>query len=229
MTSWRSRAIDPSLSTAGAVTTRNGRQMAHQGDTYASCTELAQCETDGKDYAIQARTGTSSVAIIAPHGGGIETGTATLADAVAGDRHGFYAFKGIKPSGNAVLHITSHRFDEPTGVRIVAQADVAVALHGHHDRRRPVVYIGGRNQALKQKIETALTRSGFRAEITNRSDLQARNPQNLCNRCRSGQGVQLEISRALREEMFDRLYRRSRRRRTPLFHRFVETLRACLP
>ena len=202
--------------------------MANQGDTYAGYVDLAHSETDGKDYAVLSRPGRSLVAVIAPHGGAIEAGTCELADAVAGDSHSFYAFKGIKPDGNWVLHITSHRFDEPIGLQVVNQAHVAVAIHGHRDRRREIVYIGGRNETLKEKIETSLTRSGFRVEMTDRIGLQARHPQNICNRCRSGRGVQLEISRALREKLFDRLPDRFRRRRTQLFHSFVEALRSAL-
>ena len=44
----------------------------------------------------------------------------------------------------------------------------------------------------------------------------------------SGEGVQLEISRGLREKMFDNLGRRRLRKRNKLFFRFVETLREAL-
>ena len=202
--------------------------MTHQGDRYAGYAQLAQREIDGRDYEILARTGESSLAVLAPHGGGIEAGTADLADAVAGDRHSFYAFKGIKPSGNRVLHITSHRFDEPRGLRIVATAEVAVAIHGHHDRSNDIVYVGGRNEPLQQRIREHLTRTGFSAEIADQPGLQAKHRQNFCNRCRSGRGVQLEITRALREKMFDRLFPGRGRSRTHLFFRFVDALHAAL-
>ena len=202
--------------------------MPHRKDTYADYAELARCETEGQDYVLIARQGRSPVAVIAPHGGGIEPGTVDLADAVAGAEHSFYAFKGIKPAGNFILHITSHRFDEPTGLRIAGQAEVVVTLHGHHDRRQQAVYIGGRHQGLAEKIRQCLAGAGFRAEISSRPGLQARHPQNICNRCRSGQGVQLEITRALRERLFSHLSRRPSRSKTADFFRFVEALRAAL-
>jgi phage replication-related protein YjqB (UPF0714/DUF867 family) len=46
-----------------------------------------------------------ALAILAPHGGGIEPGTSELAEAVAGEGLSFYAFEGLKRSGNAVLHV----------------------------------------------------------------------------------------------------------------------------
>lgn len=202
--------------------------MRHHMDTYADYAELSKHETKGQDYILLARKGSSTVAVIALHGGGIEAGTADLADEVAGATHSFYAFKGIKTSGNRVLHITSHRFDEPTGLRIVAQAETAVSLHGHRDPANEVVTIGGRNQSLQEKIRQALAGAGFRAAIAEQPGLQAKHPLNLCNRCRSGRGVQLEISRALREKMFDGLSRRSRRSRTEHFHRFAQVLRSTL-
>ena len=202
--------------------------MALDSDTYACFAELAAHETEGKDYIVLARQGSSTTAVIAPHGGGIESGTAALADAIAGSRHSFYALKGIKPSGNSVLHITSHRFDEPTGLQIVKQAEVAVAVHGHHDRSSRSILIGGRNPTLKEKIRHELTQAGFQAAITDRKGLQANHAQNLCNRCRSGQGVQLEITRALRVKMFDRLFPSAGRSCTSHFFRFVTALQAAL-
>ena len=197
-------------------------------NTYTSFAELARNQIEGQDYIVLARQGRSGIAVIAPHAGGIEAGTGDLADAVAGDSHSFYTFKGIKPDGNRVLHITSHRFDEPVGLQVVCRADVALSIHGHHDRLSDIVYIGGRNDILKEKIVASLTRAGFRVEIPDRVGLQAKHPQNLCNRCSSGQGVQLEITRALREKMFDRLFPDFGRIRTRQFFRFISALRAAL-
>lgn len=177
----------------------------------------------GRDYRILIRTGRSGIAVLAPHGGGIEPGTVDIADALAGDTHSFYAFMGIRKSGNRDLHITSTRFDEPSGVAVAAAAQIAVTVHGHHDKAC-CVYIGGRHQALMQRISAALRDHGFTALISTRSGLGGLNPQNICNRCRSGRGVQLEISRGLREQLFEHLDRRSIRSRTVKFHRFVRAI-----
>jgi len=91
-----------------------------------------------------------------------------------------------------------------------------------------VVFIEGRNQDLKEKIRYMLNEAGFYAEISTKTGLRAQHPENICNRCRSGEGVQLEISRGLRDRMFDNLDRRPWRKKTRLFFGFVDTLREAL-
>jgi phage replication-related protein YjqB (UPF0714/DUF867 family) len=194
---------------------------------YANYEDLQQHEREGEDYVLIFREDNSRIAIFAPHGGGIEPGTVEIADGVAGAEHNFYAFKGIKKKGNAVLHITSNRFDEPEGVRIAKNADVVVAIHGYHGDEDKV-YIGGRNRDLKSRILHILNKAGFHAEISTKTGLRGQHPENICNRCRTGEGVQLEISRGLREKMFDNLDRRSWRKRTRLFFKFVDTLKEAL-
>ena len=193
-------------------------------DLYVNYHELTQHEQEGKDYVICFREGANdSIALMAPHGGGIEPGTIEVADAVARDLFAFYAFKGIKMSGNRVLHITSNRFDEPIGLRIAAQADLVMTLHGYHGADE-MVYIGGKNMRMMETIRDHLIEGGFHARISFQQGLRAISPHNLCNRCKSGKGVQLEISRGLREKMFENLRRRSFRSRTRLFYQFTDTL-----
>lgn len=196
-------------------------------DQYSSYRELEQHENEGIDYLILARKGASRIAIIAPHGGGIEPGTAEIADAVAGDKHAFSAFKGIKKTGNSVLHITSERFDEPIVNRMAEQADIAVTIHGCRGKEE-VVYVGGRHQDLKRKIIDALMKAGFHAEESVKPGLRGRNPQNICNRSLSRQGVQIEISNGLRRKMFENLPHRSKRKKTEIFYAFVRRLQEAL-
>ncbi len=196
-------------------------------DKYKNYYDLKQHEREGKDYVILLRENTSRIAVIAPHGGGIEPGTVDIADGVAGSEHSFYAFKGIKKKGNAVLHITSNKFDEPKVVRIAENTDVVVSIHGYHGKYE-MVFIGGKNHDLKEKIKYMLNKAGFHAEISTKPGLRGQHPENICNRCRSCEGVQLEISRGLREKMFDNLNRRSWRKKTSLYYIFVYTLREAL-
>ena len=196
-------------------------------DKYANYDDLKQHEKEGEDYVILLRENNSRIAVIATHGGGIEPGTVDIADGVASSEHTFYAFKGIKRKGNAVLHITSTKFDDPKGVRLVENADVVVSIHGYQGKDE-VVFIGGKNQNLKEKIRYMLNEAGFHAEISTKTGLRAQHPENICNRCRSGEGVQLEISRGLRDRMFDNLDRRPWRKKTRLFFEFVDTLREAL-
>ncbi len=193
-------------------------------DKYANFAELKQAENEGEDYVILYRRANSEFAIIAPHGGGIEPGTIDIADALSGSDHTFYAFKGIKKTGNKILHITSNRYDEPIGLKISQNAFVVISVHGCHDTKE-MVFIGGKNETLKEKIMYALRAAGFSAVISEVPGLRGISPENICNRCSSGKGVQLEISRGLREKMFDNLSRRSFRKRTNFFYEFVNSIK----
>ncbi|ACN14827.1 hypothetical protein HRM2_17210 [Desulforapulum autotrophicum HRM2] len=196
-------------------------------DKYTNYDELSQNERLNADYAILHREVDSKIVVISPHGGGIEPGTIDIGDAIAGCDHTFYAFKGLKKSGNKILHITSNSFDEPLGIQVAQKALIVISVHGSRFRTE-TVHIGGRNQLLKQKILHALKAAGFNAEISELPELQWISPENICNRCKSGEGVHLEISRGLREKMFDNLDIRSLRKRTKCFYKFVNTLKAIL-
>src|SRR5438034_10673680 len=74
-----------------------GRPMA---DKYASFSELAMSELEGRDFQVRLRKRNGVAAVIAPHGGGIEPGTSELADVIAASDFSFYAFEGIKAAGN---------------------------------------------------------------------------------------------------------------------------------
>ncbi len=65
-------------------------------DQYRNYAQLSQNERQDVDYTIFHREGPSSIAVMAPHGGGIEPGTIDIADSMAGCDHTFYAFKGLK-------------------------------------------------------------------------------------------------------------------------------------
>nr|NJM04022.1 poly-gamma-glutamate hydrolase family protein [Desulfobacula sp.] len=196
-------------------------------DKYKNFAELEQSETADEDYTILYRGLDSRLAVMAPHGGGIEPGTSDIADALAGGEFTFYAFKGLKKTGNKTLHISSNAFDEALGVKTSRTARIVISIHGSKDRTQ-TVQIGGRHQELKQKIREALNASGFHAELTDLPGLRGMSPENICNRCTSGKGVQLEIPRGLREKLFDQLDHRFLRRKTIRFYQFVDTLREAL-
>ena len=196
-------------------------------DTYQNFAELARNEQEGRDFSILFRDVDSPVAVMAPHGGGIEPGTLDIAGALAGRDFAFYAFSGIKKSGNRNLHLTSNRFDEPIGLQIAQKAAVVVAVHGNREKSE-VVFVGGRSNVLKQRICRALAVAGFRAEISDLPGIRGIRPENICNRGTSGEGVQLEMSRGLREKMFENIERRSLRKKTPVFYEFVDTMKKAL-
>jgi phage replication-related protein YjqB (UPF0714/DUF867 family) len=189
---------------------------------YRSFKELASGEVEDVDYRIRYHEGKSNIAIMAIHGGGIEPGTTEIAEETAGDRHSFYSFSGLKKSGNFVLHITSRRFDEPQGLAIARQAETILSIHGCGDQNL-MILIGGKDTQLKDKIQKTLHKAGFQSKPSVR--FPGLSPLNICNRCRSGAGVQLEICYGLRIRMFESLLRSGRHKTTAVFHRFVDALK----
>ncbi len=196
-------------------------------DGYRSFSHLAEKETAGTDYTIVSHHGRPELAVMAIHGGGIEPGTAEIAEAVAGEQWTFYAFKGLKSSGNAILHISSNGYDEPQGLRIATRAVNILSIHGCRGNEE-AVYVGGRDLEFKKKVVAALNEAGFSAVFSDTVGQRGIDPHNICNRCRSGKGVQLEISRGLRDAMFAQLKRRRSRERTPVFAAFVACLKEVL-
>ena len=186
---------------------------------------LDRATVEGVDYRRELRRTGAGVAHIAVHGGGIEAGTAEAADAVARlNGQDYYAFVGLRGSGNGELHITSTHFDEPQCVELQRSVRATVAYHGCTGGR-PIVHLGGGDQTLKRRIGDALSAAGFVVDWHTIEDLDGSDRRNICNRNASGAGVQLELSTALRASFFpdgrtSRAVRQSGRR-TDVFERFV--------
>ena len=197
--------------------------------TEAGCPDfatLARREPEGRAWQRELAGRRSAILIAAPHGGGIERGTTEIARALAGSELSFYSLLGMKLRGNEELHISSHRFDDPAFLDLAAGARVVVALHGCRDAPR-MVYLGGRHAALRLRVAAALEAAEF---PVSRDDPRnpGEDPRNLCNRGRDSRGVQLELSRGLRQAMFAGLSAPERRHTTPLFGTFVGALRPVL-
>ena len=198
-------------------------------DKYANFAELSQNEVAGIDFGISARQSRVRFAIVAPHGGGIEPGTSEIADAIASEDFSFYVFDGLKPSGNADLHITSTRFDEPLCLTVLSRSTVVLTIHGEHSEADGEgVFLGGLDEELGLRLGTALEAKGFDVGRHPDPRLQGRERKNLCNRGTSGKGVQLELSKAVRGEMFSSLSREGRKQTTARFCDFVDALRTVL-
>jgi phage replication-related protein YjqB (UPF0714/DUF867 family) len=189
---------------------------------YRSYHELKEVEREGRDYRVDFRKKSSSLAILAPHGGDIEPGTSEIADALAGDSHSFYSFEGIKRHKNNHLHISSSLFDEPTGLDVASNAETVITVHGCKGEDN-VVYVGGRDMGLKERVIRELDSADFFVRESRR--YPGMRKSNLCNRGRSGKGVQVEISFGLRKRMFKSLYRKGRQEPTRIFERFVMALK----
>lgn len=164
------------------------------------------------------------IAIVAPHGGGIEPGTSELAREIAGRDMRLAIFEGIKKVNNASLHITSTNFDEPRCIEIIEKSDFVLTIHGE-DSDKDITYIGGKDMYLRDFIKKALEDAGFKVGVHNNVNLQGISPVNICNRSKRGVGVQLEISEGLRKTFFQSLKSKGRDKPTEVFYRFVNAVR----
>lgn len=173
-------------------------------DRYKNFQTLKQNERLGVDYHIRWREGSSGITILSIHGGDIEPGTSCIADAIAGSDHSFYAFEGIKPCGNLALHITSTQFDESLALEIVCQSDIIISIHGCA-KTEIEVNLGGLDVEIKNSIMACLRKTGFQVNACSGPPFGGRDQANICNLCGRGMGVQMEISRGLREQMFRNL------------------------
>ena len=173
-------------------------------DRYRSYSKLAEHEVEGIDFAITVvRHPFSAVAVIAPHGGKIESRTSEIARAIAAEDFNLYLFEGIKKRGNyAALHITSRRFNEPSCLALLSTCPFVVAIHGcvGGDER---VLIGGLDNLLKDKVTIELRQTGVNVQ-NDGHHFQATDPSNICNRGQANKGVQLELTKALRRSANER-------------------------
>ncbi|MGW9385412.1 poly-gamma-glutamate hydrolase family protein [Streptomyces globisporus] len=202
-------------------------------DVYANFAALAAAETEGVAFTRTAVAPAGATwAAIAVHGGSIEGGSGEVARELSrgGQSMAYYEFAGIKSSGNSDLHITSTNFDEPQGVALVGAVRRCLSFHGYVGTAgRAETAIGGLDADLVARVTDCLTRAGFLV-TTAPSEIAGTNPNNICNKTASAAGVQLEMSRALRDSFFppgmNTRAGRDSGARTEAFHRYVSALRA---
>lgn len=165
---------------------------------YSSFAALLRHHVEGRDFTrvIEVRNG-ARVAVVAPHGGKIEPRTDSIAKALAGEEFSLYCFSALLPRSKANLHITSHRFDDPDCLKVVEQCKSVVAVHGWA-RAGEGILIGGLDTKLGAGL-AAIARSLKIETHTDAQGLLGTDPKNICNRSKSGRGVQLEMTMALRK------------------------------
>lgn len=186
-------------------------------ERYRNFKELQFYETRNS-YKIFFRPGRHSVLIMAPHGGEIEPFTSQISEWIAGKDFALYLFEGLKNYNLKDLHITSHHFDEPQALEAVKQADIVVTVHGLRDKINEYIMVGGLNLQLCEKIKATLAEFGFKIKKCE-AKYGGRHPYNICNRGSLGKGVQLEITYALREKIYEDINYR---------WRFINALRTVL-
>lgn len=159
---------------------------------------------EGRDFTVTNRPDPSlTVLHIAIHGGAIESPTSQLAEYASRGYGPFYAFAGIRATGNSAMHITSTKYDEPRALATVAESDRTISWHGASDPDEgpaAVTYVGGLDRELAIAIRRRLIGAGFTVD-TGSEDIDGDDPANIANRNRRGAGVQLEISRTQREAL----------------------------
>jgi phage replication-related protein YjqB (UPF0714/DUF867 family) len=198
-------------------------------DTYPNFATLEQHERAGIDYGVLVRRAEAAFAIVAPHGGGIEPGTSEIADDIARQRWSFYTLEGLKRSGNSALHITSTCFDEPMCLLLLGRTSRVVTIHGEEGGDDGEgVFLGGLDVELGTCIGASLTAQGFDVRKHPDPNLQGLDPRNICNRGTAGAGVQLELSREVRETLFDSLTREGRKHPKPRFTLLVDAVARAL-
>jgi phage replication-related protein YjqB (UPF0714/DUF867 family) len=176
-------------------------------DVFQDFDELSSKYQEGKDFVIETKSRQNSdVIIIAPHGGRIETGTDQITKEIAKSDYSYYifranVFKDENKDKRNDLHLTSTHFDEPKALKMTAQHNKAVSIHGASGDDK-VVYLGGRNEEMKSKISSALRSAGFKVE-NSPSNLAGKSQDNIVNKSRNLQGVQLELTRGLRDELVE--------------------------
>jgi len=163
-------------------------------DRYQSFKDLEKYETE---FSVESLDRKSLVTIVAHHGGNIEPHTTEIAVLIAGDDYNLFCLNGCKDDNNRDLHLTSHQFDHALAIDLVQKASLVIAVHGC-TVREPIVYLGGLDGVLMHHISTKLTGQKIANECGNRR-FAGTHKDNICNRGRKRKGVQLEISRGLRD------------------------------
>jgi phage replication-related protein YjqB (UPF0714/DUF867 family) len=170
----------------------------YASDTYINFGALSANEVNGVDYKIESKDIGSNAIIMAIHGGKIEKGTTELAKAISDlGSYNYYSFIGIKSSDNFSLHITSSNFDEKLARDMAAKSKFTVSIHGAAGTDK-VTYLGGLDTALGKQIQKSLVAAGFVVKPAPEG-LNGTDVQNIANSNLSGKGVQIEITRGLRD------------------------------
>jgi phage replication-related protein YjqB (UPF0714/DUF867 family) len=196
-------------------------------DTYKNFKSLSAVEKKDVDFNIFTENVKSRIAIVAPHGGGIEPGTSEIARSISNGKYNCYCFEGIKSKENKeLLHISSTNFDEPDCIAVCQSSDTVVTIHGADDDD-DIVFVGGLNEELKRAMIEKLKKAGFKAK-EDATGHSGQDNMNLCNKGTMKKGLQFEISNGLRKKMFKGLKRKDRKSTTKTFDKFIESIQCVL-
>lgn len=171
-------------------------------DKYNSMSELEAKTTENNDWEIVTRNLGSQVIIAAIHGGGIEPGTTEIADLTAKKgEYDYFSFKGTKSKGNEDLHVTSRNYDQSVLIEMIKNKTNAVAIHGC-DGDGNIIYIGGKDQKLIHEMTKQFEQLNINVE-QEPEHISGAHDDNIINCCKTGAGVQLELTPDLRKMCFN--------------------------
>jgi phage replication-related protein YjqB (UPF0714/DUF867 family) len=162
-------------------------------EKYRNFNELSSERREGLDYKIEIHDRGTDFVVLGIHGGEIEPGTEEVVRAIAGEGISSYVFLG----SDRTQHITSANFDEPSCLALLAKCKEAISIHGKKGDGE-FIMLGGLDSELVSKAEQALREHGFTIIPTT---FEAKQESNICNRASSGKGLQMEMSRALRDSL----------------------------
>ena len=170
-------------------------------DKYENFKKLQENEAD--NFEIECLNRSSCIALIAPHGGKIESKTTEIAKLIAGNNFNYYSFIGQKSNNNHDLHITSHKFDEPRALELVENSEIVIAIHGCKNKYSKKddskeIFIGGLHEDLIDKLHEAFKKATL--PISFLSKFSGEEPNNICNKGTTGKGVQFELTRSFRDD-----------------------------
>ncbi|MEV7902179.1 poly-gamma-glutamate hydrolase family protein [Streptomyces anulatus] len=171
---------------------------------YPNFRYLAVDNVLGIDYDIKNRYGAGDYLVhVAIHGGAIEPPTSQLAVYCAGSTGAHYVFEALAESTSAKLALPAETFDDPFAVVNVGNSSRTVSWRGVENQREgeEVVYISGMDDVLVSLITQELDAAGFSTD-TPPLRFGGGDASNLCNRNRPRAGVQLDLTRALRQSFY---------------------------
>ena len=92
-------------------------------------------------------------------------------------------------------------YKEPKALELASKVETIISIHGEKNKEKPFVILGGLDVELAEAIKNKLEEAGFIARMAT-TKLKGDNQENICNKGKRGKGVQVEISRNLRKEMW---------------------------
>lgn len=193
-------------------------------DRFPSLAALKK-ELGASAYNIRCLDRGANLTIVSAHGGYIEPGTSAIAREIAGRQWNLFDFQGLRADLASDMHVTATRFRDPELSRLLRKSRTCVSVHGMGNQGHTTIWLGGLNLELKALVLSELKNFGFEVEPDS-PRYRGESPKNFVNlACR--QGVQLELSYELLDELFCRKAFLPSGRRPPVTKRFWSLVGAC--